>query len=54
MIRHFRYGPNLSPVHIHLDYTDSQLPGSDKWLYAEGHVFSVMDPVYTDIFLPDF
>ena len=26
----------------------SQLPVSDKWLYAEGHVFSVIDPEYPE------
>ena len=26
------------------DYTDSQIAESDNWLYAEDHVFSVMDP----------
>ena len=26
----------------------SQLPVSDKWFYAEGHVFSVIDPEYPE------
>ena len=34
--------PPIAPQY-HIDYTDSQLPLSDNWLYAEGHVFSVMD-----------
>jgi len=33
----------------HIDYTDSQLPASEKWL-AEGHDFSVIDQVYPEIF----
>ena len=40
--------PPMDPGY-HIDYTDSRLPVSDNFLYAEGHVFSVMDPLYTDI-----
>jgi len=48
--------PPMTPEY-HIDYTDSQLPvparrlsgGSDNYLYAEGHVFSVMDPQYPEI-----
>ena len=40
--------PPMSPEY-HIDYTDPQLPASDKWL-AEGHDFSVIDPVYPEIF----
>ncbi len=29
-----------------------QLPMSDKWLYAHGHVFSVIDPEYPEAFPP--
>ncbi len=32
----------------HMEYNDSQVPLSDNWLYAEGHVFSVIDPVYSE------
>ncbi len=44
----------------HIDYTDSQVPvlarrlsgGSDNWLYAGGHVFSVTDPQYPEVYPP--
>jgi len=43
-----------------MDYSVSRLPeftrrlhgGSDKWLYAEGHVFSMIDPKYPEIYPP--
>lgn len=43
-----------------IDYSASQLPestcrlsgGSDKWLYAEGHVFSVIGPEYPEVSPP--
>ena len=31
-----------------MDYTDSQLPVSDNWLYAEGPDFSGMDHEYPE------
>ena len=45
---------------FHIDYTDSQIPvlarrlsgGSDNYLYAGGHVFSVMDPQYPEGYPP--
>ena len=39
--------PSMTPEY-QIDYTDSQLPVSDNFLYAEGHVFSVMDPIYPE------
>ena len=36
----------------HIDYTDPQVPVSDNWLYAGGHVFSVMDPQYPEVYPP--
>jgi hypothetical protein len=41
-------GPSKVPEYS-IDSSLSQLPASDKWLYAEGHDFSVIDtePVYT-------
>ncbi len=35
-----------------IDYSTSQLPMSDNWLYAEGHVFSVIDPEYPEVYPP--
>ena len=53
-------GPPEVQEHI-IDYSMSQLPclsdvaceegGSDKWL-AEGHVFSVIDPEYPEVYPP--
>ena len=41
--------PKANSPPMTVDYTDSQLPTSDKWL-AEGHDFSVIDPVYPETF----
>jgi hypothetical protein len=37
-----------------MDYSVFQLTACDKWLHAEGHVFSVIAPEYPETFLPDF
>ena len=48
------YAPEGPPMaqEYHIDYTDSQVPVSDNWLYAGGHVFSVMDPQYPEVYPP--
>jgi hypothetical protein len=38
------------PPQYHIDYSISQLPAFDRWLYAQGHGFSVIDPEYAETF----
>ena len=45
----FARSRNIPVIHV---YSTSQLPGSDKWL-AEGHVFSVIDPEYPEVYPED-
>ncbi len=46
---------NASPkvMKTRIDYSDSEFTLPNKWLYAKGHGFSVMDPIYREAYPAD-